>query len=184
MCRPLWPGGWQTRRTGARSWPSCWRLSDWRLPTLRARCPGCHPHSARPPQRRSITVIGHHTRAAQKSAAALTACMQVQQAHWRAGVSLAQHAQLLQSLEECARLTSASRAGSSAGVAGGDARTPPPPLQPRRCMPTGLLAAGGHDMGWRSLRCGTALPRCLSAWECPQRRGSIEGSVQELGVAS
>jgi hypothetical protein len=47
--------------------------------------------------------------------------------------------------------------GCAAGCSAGDAAQQPPPPPPRRCMPKGLLAAGGHDIGWRSLRC---TPHC------------------------
>lgn len=41
------------------------------------------------------------------------------------------------------------RAGGSGATTRGSAQALPPP---RRSMPKGLLAAGGHDIGWRSLR--------------------------------
>jgi len=42
------------------------------------------------------------------------------------------------------------RGGGAADCGGAGARLPPP----RQSMPKGLLAAGGHDVGWHSQRCG------------------------------
>ena len=62
------------------------------------------------------------------------------------------------------------RRARSASVSASCAASPPP----RRSMPSGLLAAGGHDVNWRSLRCAllyTSERPAVQAW--PQPGGRI-----------
>ncbi|CAL8462207.1 g1738 [Coccomyxa elongata] len=51
-------------------------------------------------------------------------------------------------LDDFVRTRERLSSGAGASSSGSAAALPPP----RRCMPMGLLAAGGHDAGWRSLR--------------------------------
>ncbi len=54
-----------------------------------------------------------------------------------------------QCLEDFVRMHERLRSSADASTSGVGVTLQPPP---RRCMPMGLLAAGGHDAGWRSFR--------------------------------